>query len=69
MCGSVGFGFIDQIGDVLNKGRVKRTKNRRACIQRLMNVDEAEKVCQERSKWRSTIFAFSYLGNRREIMC
>lgn len=37
--------FIDQISDVLKKGYVKSTRNRRACMQQLMNVDEAKEVC------------------------
>lgn len=33
----------------LKKGQVKSTKNKRACIKRLMLVEEAEEVCHERN--------------------
>lgn len=33
---------FDQIGDILKKGQIKSTLNRRATLKRLMTVDEAE---------------------------
>ena len=50
--------FIDQVSDVLSKGLVKSTRNRRACMRRCMTVDEAKEVCQDRSKWRSIVSAY-----------
>uniref|UniRef100_A0A2H1W2T8 SFRICE_004980 n=1 Tax=Spodoptera frugiperda TaxID=7108 RepID=A0A2H1W2T8_SPOFR len=33
----------DQIGDIFKEGQIKSTLNRRACMKRLMTVDEAKK--------------------------
>jgi hypothetical protein len=33
--------FLDQIGQVFEKGQVRRTRNRRACMRNLMKVEEA----------------------------
>ena len=38
--------YPDLIGEVLQKGRVRSIRNRRAC----MNVDEAKGVCKDRSR-------------------
>jgi hypothetical protein len=47
----------DQIGEVLEKGQVKSTRNRRACIRNLMTVEETKGVCKNRSKWKEVISA------------
>ena len=52
--------FQDQIRDVLKKGQVKSTLNRRACMKRIMNVDEAKEVCKDRSKWKEVVSAYPY---------
>jgi hypothetical protein len=36
--------FLDQIGEVLEKGQVKSTRNQRACMRSLMTVEEAKGV-------------------------
>lgn len=43
----------DQIRRVLVDGKVKYSRNRRACMKRLMTVDEAREVCRNRTKWRA----------------
>ena len=40
------FTDIDLIGDILQKGQVRSTRNRRACMIRCMNVDETRGVCK-----------------------
>jgi hypothetical protein len=49
--------FLDQIGEVLEKGQVKCTRNRRACLRNLMTVEEAKDVCKDRSWWKEVISA------------
>jgi hypothetical protein len=49
--------FLDQIGEVLEKGQVKSTRNRRAWMRNLMTVQEAKDVCKDRSKWKEVISA------------
>lgn len=50
--------YADQIGSILKKGQIKCTRNRRACMKRLMTVEEAKEVCQDRSRWRSIVSAY-----------
>jgi hypothetical protein len=44
--------FLDQIGEVLEKGQVRSTRN-----PNLMTVEEAKGVCKDRSKWKEVISA------------
>jgi hypothetical protein len=39
--------FLDQIGQILKKGQVRSTRNRRACMRNLMKVQEAKDVCKD----------------------
>jgi hypothetical protein len=41
--------LLDQIGEVLEKGQIKSTQNRRACMRNLITV-EVRKMCKDRSK-------------------
>jgi hypothetical protein len=50
--------LLDQIGEVLEKGQAKNTRNRRACMRNLMTVEEAKGVCKDRSKWKEVISAY-----------
>jgi hypothetical protein len=50
--------FFDQIGEVLEKGQVKSTRNRRVCMRNLMKVQEAKGVCKDRSKWKEVISTY-----------
>jgi hypothetical protein len=51
--------FLDQIGEVLEKGQVKNTRNRRACMRNLMTVEKAKGVGKDRRKWKEVISAYS----------
>ena len=48
------------IGEVLQKGQMRSTRNRRACIITCMNVDEARAVCKDRNRWRSVVSAYPH---------
>ena len=43
--------YPDLISEVLQKGRVRCTRNRRACMTRCLNVDEVKGVSKDLSKW------------------
>ena len=45
----------DQINQSLDVGHVRSRNNRRACMIRGMNVEEARIVCQDRRVWRSIL--------------
>lgn len=50
--------YQDQIDDILKKGQVTSTRNRRECMKGVMRVMEAKEVCKDRAKWRSVISAY-----------
>jgi hypothetical protein len=50
--------FLDQIGEVLEKGQVKSSRNRRACMRK--------NVCKDRSRWKEVISTPK--GNGRDDM-
>jgi hypothetical protein len=50
--------FLDKIGDVLENGQVRSTRNWRACMRILMKVEEAKGVCKDRSNWKEVISAY-----------
>ena len=55
------------IGEVLQIGQEHSTHNRRACMIRCMNVDEARGVCKDLNRWPSVVSAYPH-GKRREFM-
>jgi hypothetical protein len=50
--------FLDQIGEILEKGQIKSTRNRRTRVRNLMKVQEAKGVCKDRSQWKEVISAY-----------
>jgi hypothetical protein len=50
--------LVDQIEQVLEKGLVKITRKRRACMTKLMKVEEAKGVCKIPSKCQEMISAY-----------
>ena len=52
--------YIDLTDEVIQKGQVRNTHNRRACMIRCLNVDEARGVCEDRSRWRSVVSAYPH---------
>ena len=61
--------YIDLIGEVLQKGQVRSTRNRRACMIRCMNVGEARRVCKYRSRWRSVASSYAHEVNPWVYVC
>ena len=55
-----GHTLTSPMGEVLQKGQVRSTLTRRACMIRCMNVDEARGVCKDRSRWRSVVSAYHH---------
>ena len=48
--------FENTVSKILEQGHVKNMRTpRRACMKRLMTVDEAKEVCRDRSVWRSVL--------------
>ena len=48
--------FENTVSKILEEGHVKNIRApRRACMKRLMTVDEAKEVCRDRSVWRSVL--------------
>ena len=48
--------FENTVSKILEEGYVKSMRTlRRACMKRLMSVDEAKEVCRDRSVWRSVL--------------
>ena len=59
---------VDLIGEVLQKGQVRSTRNKRACMIRCMNVDEARAIFKDRSRLRSVVSAYPH-WKIVEILC
>ena len=52
--------FENIVSKILEEGHVKSVMTpRRACMQRLMTVDEAKEVYSDRSVWRSVLLVYS----------
>ena len=48
--------FENIVSKILEEGHVKSVRiPRKACVKRLMTVDEAKEVCRDRSVWRSVL--------------
>ena len=47
--------WIGMIDGLLRERMISSMRNRRACMNRTMNVDEAKVVCQGRNVWRRLI--------------
>ncbi|GBP33070.1 hypothetical protein EVAR_18548_1 [Eumeta japonica] len=50
--------YADHIGGILNKGQILATRNRQACMKRLMDVSEGREICKERTMWKSIVSAY-----------
>jgi len=48
----------DQVNQILDSGDVRSRNNRRECMRRCMNVNEARSICQDRVVWRSVLSAY-----------
>lgn len=46
--------------EVLQKGQVRSTLNRRKGMKKCMNIDEVKEVCQNRGVWRSVVSAYPH---------
>ncbi|GBP46523.1 hypothetical protein EVAR_45943_1 [Eumeta japonica] len=51
----------DHIGGILKRGQVLSSRNRRACMQRLMDVSEAREICKDRTMWMSVFCSLCLL--------
>ena len=49
--------WMDVISGVLKLMKFQSGKNKRACMNAIMNVDEAKVVCLDRNVWRRMILA------------
>ena len=50
--------YHQQIESILTKGGIRSLRDRRACMRRLMTVEEAKEVCKDRDKWHSVVSAY-----------
>ncbi|GBP08510.1 hypothetical protein EVAR_77189_1 [Eumeta japonica] len=50
--------YTDHIGGILKKGQILSTRNRRACMKRLMDVNEARDMCKDHTLWKSVVSAY-----------
>ena len=44
----------------IQKGQVRSARDRRACMIRCTNVDEAGGICKDRSRWRFVVSAYPH---------
>ncbi|GBP46108.1 hypothetical protein EVAR_26553_1 [Eumeta japonica] len=49
-------------------GQILSTRNRRACLKRLLGVSEAREICKDRTIWKSIVSA-TLLGKRQSNRC
>ncbi|GBP79061.1 hypothetical protein EVAR_58729_1 [Eumeta japonica] len=50
--------YANHIGGILKKGQSLSTRNRRACMKRLMDVSEAREACKDRTMRKSVVFVY-----------
>ena len=56
--------FENTVSKKLEEGHVKSIRtSRRACVKRLMTVDEAKEICRDRSVWRSVLSDYPVRDN------
>ena len=53
--------FKNTVSKILEEGHVKNMWTpRRACMKRLMTVDEAKEICRDRTVWRSILSDYPF---------
>lgn len=58
--------YIEEIGDILQKGQIKSIHNWQECLKRLVSVDEAKEVCENHSEvcllpWETRMRLYMYV--------
>ncbi|GBP19928.1 hypothetical protein EVAR_11318_1 [Eumeta japonica] len=57
--------YADRIGGILKKGQMLSSRNRRACMKRLMDVSEAREISKDRTMKKSVVcLSFWEKGNQ-----
>ena len=51
--------FENIVSKILEESHVKCMRTQRACMKRLITVDEAKEVCRDRSVWGSVLSDYS----------
>ena len=60
--------FENTVSKILEEGHVQSMRTpRRACMKRLMTVDEAKEVCRDRTAFGAPFSPITPLGIKREV--